>query len=1838
MNDISSHILLLSSLLLSTSTTAHSRIELLLRLIDYAKQAGEHSLDLTSLLGDRSSSLFKALRLLCVDKDPNCRAQTLRTLRYVLQSTVSVQLFYHFSLDLFLIRALERESKYLWERLQAFKLYKKLFALAPHNLSRALVQSILAIAEQPKDDFRRVSLDALRELMLTVPRLVCSCNGLRVLIDSILDPACSDIAASLTLTLVFLLDQPSTRQHLRPSLDLVRLLAVFTDTSAPDSPDREARRLAAHRCVVTLMRTWPGILCLTHDNAALSSLVQVLALPVSVKGASWAREAVFDLLLEILSVIKAADVSALPNQHNLLHSYVTVILLSFIDCGLIATLTSLSSSMDGEFRGIATKLLVEILHLAAHLLPSSLCSQLNSLPSVMSAASSFADNEGGRVRALGLITTLSDDANELSDGAHEPAHPFAAKRESVVNDIFTSSSASVQHGLQLHRYMQATDFAEPPAQRHSALLASLRQHMEHVMDDKELEASIKRTMIPQTKDFRLWDTQLILHLLEGPLTSSANLLPALTKTKFIKRICSFLRPEKLMFSSLDYTPPHLIFVRIAVALFKVLLGCSEGREYAYFVQLIDGIFELVLSEIGRGKEDKKGKEGGAHSTASTPSHAHHSNGASAAHAAFASSRLTLSVDDSEVNLVGGGSMSPRHPPASHSRTLSRITRSKHKSSYRCLSRPNLPRKLSQAYFLLIGLLSSSRFGMSFFDKFGLYDHLYNLANDHSKDYLTRQLILHLDYSERTARTLLETWVKGGSVHLRKFAVSFLRQLIRTHPADSQWCIGMLVAQLTHHDASLRASVLSLLQEVAVDPAYLHLVVKKKPQLAGCGPLGHILLALFVGSKQGLEYVQSNGMLPVLMKEWRDGCVRYVDSLERSLVSALSGEEGKEREREGSAAGGSGSGRGQGTNGGRRPAPREEKVEEKRGNSLQVDRGLASTNMQTSALTTASSSSLSSSGGSGQSTRSASPTPSSPPPSSPNPHSPPSSSSSPFFFFAPTPRTSLDDYFFSRAHSLPWTVELTAEWPNGRLLLLPTDCYLFSSPYELPSTSPSSDSDDPPPSIHPLRTYLTCSLLDSHGLPTPYRLDPSCTLRARISLGGGHSTRGFDTNDSRPSSAASSTLNTPTSQSRGLASPFRTPSSSPRGSHSPNLPPLPPLPAMSEHGGGGGGGGGGMGGMGVGGHVDPSHLDDREWLKTFFILPFPEHVCKPGMRVKGAVDVAVSVAVAAGGGGGEKGSGGAVAEGGAGGGGGSLRGGMWTSTKEEDRCRWGFTLNPSTLPPAPRRVERAGGGEGVEHFEWLLEGLQFPIALPSDGVGNVCLARHLYGELAMTREGVEVLRGSGHVTDLVRCVMEAEEGWAEGMRGRGSEVGRSSLSSPVSSPHTPAAPRLPSAGSMPLSRNSSSSLPSPTSLPRVSTSSNLQRRAALWALGHISASPLGFSLLLESDIVSFISHAAVHHPTLSFRGTCYYILSLMARSAQGRAVLATLGWAFSSNPLIATVTPADGPSNLSAFLRVKPTKFVGSWPQDTRNTYGIPSKHRPAAGGGAGVPSPTGVVGAVGGRAYSDAELDVLLHISNLCNYVTQKNSLQSLRSMRSSSAFSGLFTSPQLLLDAMHMLSCYLFRLPARRFLLFDLFGAVQFTEQNLACFDGQTLEGDGGKAKEDDMGKDTTTAGRADGKPWPSPPMSTTRALTSTPPSRSRLTRPTLSTHALPPHPHSTRSAHNSAGVQPPAAHPVAGERVTPPPPAESSGGGGKGKGSMSLGRDRSLSVPARGEAGSYRAREREDGSGSRGGEDSAGISGGSSGSSPSPHTSSSPSLGRDDPPRRANVGSLSHSPSLRP
>jgi hypothetical protein len=83
--------------------------------------------------------------------------------------------------------------------------------------------------------------------VLQNPDIVASCNGIKTMVDSIVDPELADISGSLTLTLLYLLDQEPTRKYIRPSLDIIPMLSVFTDTGAPNSPEKEAKRAAAHK-------------------------------------------------------------------------------------------------------------------------------------------------------------------------------------------------------------------------------------------------------------------------------------------------------------------------------------------------------------------------------------------------------------------------------------------------------------------------------------------------------------------------------------------------------------------------------------------------------------------------------------------------------------------------------------------------------------------------------------------------------------------------------------------------------------------------------------------------------------------------------------------------------------------------------------------------------------------------------------------------------------------------------------------------------------------------------------------------------------------------------------------------------------------------------------------------------------------------------------------------------------------------------------------------------------------------------------------------------------------------------------------------------------------------------------------------------------------------------------------------------------------------------------------------------------------------------------------------------------------------------------------------------
>ncbi|NXF05031.1 RICTR protein, partial [Smithornis capensis] len=69
----------------------------------------------------------------------------------------------------------------------------------------------------------------------------------------------------------------------------------------------------------------------------------------------------------------------------------------------------------------------------------------------------------------------------------------------------------------------------------------------------------------------------------------------------------------------------------------------------------------------------------------------------------------------------------------------------------------------------------------------------------------------------------------------------------------------------------------------------------------------------------------------------------------------------------------------------------------------------------------------------------------------------------------------------------------------------------------------------------------------------------------------------------------------------------------------------------------------------------------------------------------------------------------------------------------------------------------------------------------------------------------------------------------------------------------------------------------------------QLKAALWALGNIGSSNWGLNLLQEENVIPDIMALAQHCEVLSIRGTCVYVLGLIAKTKQGCDILKHHNW-------------------------------------------------------------------------------------------------------------------------------------------------------------------------------------------------------------------------------------------------------------------------------------------------------------------------------------------------------------
>jgi hypothetical protein len=109
------------------------------------------------------------------------------------------------------IVSLEKDSELSWERMQALKLIKKFLDISPDTLPIGFARSLVAIASEKGDNFRRVSLETLRQIGSCNAQVACDSGAFRVLFDAVLDPSTSHLAECILMTVLHLLNSPNTR-------------------------------------------------------------------------------------------------------------------------------------------------------------------------------------------------------------------------------------------------------------------------------------------------------------------------------------------------------------------------------------------------------------------------------------------------------------------------------------------------------------------------------------------------------------------------------------------------------------------------------------------------------------------------------------------------------------------------------------------------------------------------------------------------------------------------------------------------------------------------------------------------------------------------------------------------------------------------------------------------------------------------------------------------------------------------------------------------------------------------------------------------------------------------------------------------------------------------------------------------------------------------------------------------------------------------------------------------------------------------------------------------------------------------------------------------------------------------------------------------------------------------------------------------------------------------------------------------------------------------------------------------------------------------------------------
>ncbi|KAI0180263.1 Rapamycin-insensitive companion of mTOR, N-term-domain-containing protein [Hypoxylon sp. FL1284] len=507
-----------------------------------------------------------------------------RMLRYAISDLASLKKIRELNTDIMVVVSLAKDRKADVEREQALKFVRAFLDVKDGviEVSRAVVRTIAAVAEQAEDRLRPICIETLAEILLRDPALLVASGGI-VPLSEALSEGTYKSPESLASVFLYLLDSPDTRKYLRAGYELEVLFTAFTDVLFSD----EGVVKQKSRAVASALKSWSGLMALSMYNfRTIRSLISSLILPNPI-----IRDTIIDLLYSLLRIKPPAWATSYlagrrlttygrvttmkgsaPSkekavydddgaEQNFVEHYTALLLAIFIKAGMMPSLLQVAQDTDDPTLKRKTTLLIgESLKLASRILPPSWSSGLQLLPELFAAASQF-DHES-HFNATGIVYQIS----------------------SVSRTLHRSSPAGYNAGYLPSSSMLENMGHQEETPKSNALLNT---------DDATFRQLLIDSGVLGHSNPSKWNWDVVLRIIEGPLMNGKRVEEAIKASKFAKRLVGFYRPFKYKFSEIKNTRNTQKYVRAGCALMHTLLQTAEGIKYLSDHKLVRQLAECL---------------------------------------------------------------------------------------------------------------------------------------------------------------------------------------------------------------------------------------------------------------------------------------------------------------------------------------------------------------------------------------------------------------------------------------------------------------------------------------------------------------------------------------------------------------------------------------------------------------------------------------------------------------------------------------------------------------------------------------------------------------------------------------------------------------------------------------------------------------------------------------------------------------------------------------------------------------------------------------------------------------------------------------------------------------------------------------------------------------------------------------------------------------------------------------------------------------------------------------------------------------------------------------------